>query len=489
MLETVCLRFRDITGNDTIAEHSRLIDSTGHCWWGWWRKSTEAHWYDELSELESRLKGGPLGIGLFDRSEPSRFFRAVATDCRWTRDTTLPTPEPENTPQYYRRESVAAWFRFNRIEPVTRFQFEQEFGSLPLGHLTFFPVRSGGTQLPLVDTSVVPIIETSMRGDTIMHLSDLHCGADFRFKPSLVPATDLVDILLNDVKRLRRDEGIKVGLIVVSGDLTTRADPQPLTTNDPKGYGPSALTILKRLADGLGLTENQVVIVPGNHDIPLRDFSPTDYSHENGFKGFLSFFYGRRIAEFMQLFRCRRDDGSVVEFLTINSAKLRDTALRNYGYVRWAPYDDFLRQVGSPAAKGLRIAVLHHHLVPAPRQESLDPAYPEAGMSVTIDTGSVIQGLQANGFQLALHGHQHVPAITKVSRARRQNGPDVTGLDTALHIVSGGSAGAIQQRLNTEISDNSYCLLTLKENGVGVRVRRYNEGLEPEDYMRTVLRF
>jgi 3',5'-cyclic AMP phosphodiesterase CpdA len=487
MIETVCLRFRDITGNDTIAEHSHLIQAKGHCWWGWWRKSTELHWYDELTEINSRLETGPLDVGLFDRSEPSRFFRAVATDCRWARDATIPTPEPENTPEYYRVASVAAWFRLTKIEPLSKVQFELQFGPLPLGHLTFFPVRTGDRQLTLVDTNVVPIIETSMRGDTIMHLSDLHCGADFRFKPSLVPATDLADLLLNDVKRLGRDEGIKVGLIVVSGDLTTRADPHPLTVNDPKGYGPAALTILKRLTDGLGLTETEVVIVPGNHDIPLRDFSPTDYSHENGFKTFLSYFYGRRIAEFMQFFRCRRADDSLVEILTINSAKLRDTALKNFGYVRWAPYDDFLKQIGPSAPKALRVAVLHHHLVPAPRQESPDPAHPEAGMSVTIDTGSVIQGLQSNGFQLALHGHQHVPALTKVARGRRYNGPNVTGLDTPLHIVSGGSAGAIQQRLNTEISDNSYSLLTLKRDGIAVRVRKYNEGLDPEDYMRTLL--
>jgi hypothetical protein len=99
----------------------------------------------------------------------------------------------------------------------------------------------------------------------------------------------------------------------------------------------------------------------------------------------------------------------------------------------------------------------------------------------------MIQGLQANGFQLAMHGHQHVPALTKVARGRRHDGPNIIGLDQPLHIVSGGSAGAIQQRLNTEISDNSYSLITLDRDGIRVRVRKYNEGLDPEDYMRTVL--
>jgi 3',5'-cyclic AMP phosphodiesterase CpdA len=486
MIETLCLRFRDITGNDTVAEHLRIIEKKSYCWWGWWRKDTESHWGHELSEFESRLRDGPIKIGLFDRSEPSRYFRALTTDVRWEPDSPTLSPEPENTPEYYRREPVAAWFRLTAIHPVSRFQFEQEFGQ-PLGHLTFFPVRSGDAQLSLVGTDIAPIIEARMSGNTIMHLSDLHCGADFRFKPSLVPSANLADILLNDVKRLGRDQDVKVGLIVVSGDLTTKADPQPLNTNDPDGYGPSAFALLKCLTEGLGITENQVVIVPGNHDIPLRDFSPTDYSHENGFKQFLSYFYGRRISEFMQFFRFHRDDGSLVELLTMNSAKLRDTKLRSYGYVRWAPYDDFLKRVGAPSGRAIRIGVLHHHLVPAPRQEAVDPNYPEAGISVTIDAGSVIQGLQAHGFHLVLHGHQHVPAITRVSRGRRQNGPDVVGLDAPLHVLSGGSAGAVQQRLNNEISDNCYSLLTLRENRVAVRVRRYNEGLEPEDYMRAVV--
>ena len=84
----------------------------------------------------------------------------------------------------------------------------------------------------------------------------------------------------------------------------------------------------------------------------------------------------------------------------------------------------------------VRIAVLHHHLVPAPREEVPTTDYPLASVSVTVDAGAVIAGLQRHHFELALHGHQHVPAATNVSRGVVDDGShDLSGLSAHLTVL------------------------------------------------------
>jgi hypothetical protein len=131
-------------------------------------------------------------------------------------------------------------------------------------------------------------------------------------------------------------------------------------------------------------------------------------------------FYGSPV-EYPYLRRYRLPDGRRVEVLGINSVRLRGDSDKAFGYVQWPLYDDLLRNVPHDP-EILRIAVLHHHLVAAPREEALDLAAPEASISITLDAGAVIEGLQTHGFSLVLHGHQHVPKATRVARAFSTNG-------------------------------------------------------------------
>src|SRR5262249_48072374 len=153
---------------------------------------------------------------------------------------------------------------------------------------------------------------------------------------------------------------------------------------------------------------------PGNHDIALKKFRPQDYSHETPFHLFTKEFYGRTML-YPQLRRFTLPSGRALEFLGVNSVRLRHESEKQFGYVQWPLYEDVLRE--SPRdPDALRIAALHHHLVPALREESIDPGYPDAAVSVTLDAGAVIEGLQTYDFSLVLHGHQHVPAATRITR-------------------------------------------------------------------------
>src|SRR5205085_244256 len=122
------------------------------------------------------------------------------------------------------------------------------------------------------------------------------------------------------------------------------------------------------------------------------------------------------------------------------SVRLRHDSEQQFGYVQWPLYDDVLR-ASPPDPDAFRIAVLHHHLVPALREEIVDPNYSNAAVSVTLDAGAVIEGLQANGFGLVLHGHQHVPAATRITRGCSPYGDiDFKNLNSIV-ILAAGSAG------------------------------------------------
>jgi 3',5'-cyclic AMP phosphodiesterase CpdA len=92
----------------------------------------------------------------------------------------------------------------------------------------------------------------------------VHLGADYGFPALNSPGqTDLVDVIARDMADR------PLGLIVVSGDLTSRADANVLLS--------SGLNFLNALSDRLRVPREQFVIVPGNHDIALKNFTPFDY--------------------------------------------------------------------------------------------------------------------------------------------------------------------------------------------------------------------
>jgi predicted MPP superfamily phosphohydrolase len=451
------LRFRDIAGDDTIGKHRQFISASGSVWWGWWKKVSEPDRQQEVEELAEKARKEELIVGLFDYSTPS-FFVAKMVDCAAAKGELVASPDARYTPQYYSDKKFPAWFRFTSIEEITSDAFEQRFGPPPSGDGTFFPIWKDRAVTTRKVSSLIKAGRSS-----ILHLSDIHFGTDFGFpKQSRPGRTPLLEVIERDL----RDD--PPGLIVVSGDITSRADANVLQDR--------GLRFLRELSEALKVPTECFVIVPGNHDIALQDYTPTDYSHEAAFNLFTKEFFGREM-KCPELRRFALSNGRTVELLAINSVRLRHKDERQFGYVQWRLYDDALRST-EKNPEDLRIAVLHHHLVPAPREEILDPDYPQAAVSVTLDAGSVVEGLQSNGFKLALHGHQHVPAITRIDRGSAAGGKMKLSENGGMMILAAGSAGA--KRLSDEMRDNSYNIIKVFDKGYSVEARRFNPGKAPE---------
>jgi 3',5'-cyclic AMP phosphodiesterase CpdA len=300
-------------------------------------------------------------------------------------------------------------------------------------------------------------------GASLLHLSDIHFGHDYGFPTSQGPGqTPLLELIERD---LRED---RIGIVVISGDITSRADANVLQDE--------GLRFLRELSTRLKVPRECFVIVPGNHDIALKKFRPQDYSHESSFHLFTKEFYGYHTS-YPSVRTYQLPNGRTLDILAINSVRLRHETEKQFGYVQWSLFDDALQSTPR-SDDSFRIAVLHHHLVPAPRQESIDPDYPEAAASITLDAGAVIEGLQAHGFGLALHGHQHVPAATRVGRGCSPYGKVNLKRLNGVVVLAAGSAGS--SRLPDEMRDNSYNVLRFNKKGFVAEARRYNRALEPQ---------
>jgi hypothetical protein len=317
---TILLRFRDLIGEvgDTIAEHKKILKGFGYVWWGWWRRSDEPGRVKDLERVKSVLEKGPMEIGLFDRSDRGGYFKAELTQSVYASDDTtgIRSPEPQATPPYYSEAKLPAWFKLTAINelPSTDPSFAPIFSILPVGNATFFPTWKDEVVKPATSEEG----PASTRG-AILHISDVHFG-EFAYPAKSGPGEyPLDDIVVSDLEKI----GIKVGLLIVSGDVTTKADANRLF-ND-------VVPFLHRLASRLKLSTEQVILVPGNHDIPLHDVNPLDYSHEKTYTTFLSQFYGKP-TETMKLWQF--DLGKQrFEILTMNSVRLRSTSLKEYGYL------------------------------------------------------------------------------------------------------------------------------------------------------------
>lgn len=465
MPDSVILRYRDVTGDSTIARHRNLITQAGYVWWGWWKKDAEPSRFNELQELAERAKKQKLVVGLFDRST-GEFYSAQMTDCVCS-DAAISTPEPLKTPSYYSNEKLPAWLKLTSIDGLGKAEFLSHFKAIPVGEGTFFPFWRGCSGA----ISSPDFVRTS--GNSVLHISDIHFGADFGFPIKRVTgATPLLEVLLSAFR------GQPPAIIVVSGDLTTKADANVLQDE--------ALHFLIQLSEGMKLDRDKVVIVPGNHDIALKKFRPTDYSHENSFHLFTKAFYGESYP-YPGLKRFGLANGRQLEILNINSVRLRHERYKHFGYVQWALYEDILRAADYDPDV-IRIATLHHHLVSGPREESVqEDEFVEASVSTTLDAGAVIEGLQSHNFTLALHGHQHVPALTKVARASVPNkADDVHDFGAGLVAAAAGSAGADKSRLSDEMRDNSFNVITFSERGFELEAKRFNPTLAPQRLYRFV---
>lgn len=466
--ERIALRFRDTTPDvDTIDKHQELIRRQGAVWWGWWRKNSES---DHRALLESLCKSSAQGsLFIIDRSTKRLFIAAYFKVSVRGDDV-----DDGRIPEYYRGQKnlVAAWFLLKYITAVP--QYDERLGER-IGDATLLDLRD-----PEVKRHLSVSRETSR--SFILHLSDLHFGQDYGFLRDEGTAavgetrTTLTKSLMADLGRV--DAADDVGLVLVTGDLTTKGDWSDQTRANILGE-------FTALTNALGLSNQDIVCLPGNHDIVrYSENSSTDVvvssvnnqmsmRHEREYRTFLEELTGRPWRSPLNYLHRVQFAERCVTICVLNSCTITATQWTEYGYVGTSGLD-VLRQLSmeNEPSSSLKIVALHHHVVPVASIEA-----PNAkGVSLTLDAMSLLDAALDNGVHMVIHGHQHQARLTTYGRVA-MNGQRQT---KSVIVVSGGSTGALRLPASER---NTYSLIRPSPNDVGLMIRE----LRPDARLGAVL--
>ncbi|AYM60602.1 metallophosphoesterase family protein [Agrobacterium fabrum] len=454
---TIALRFRDTTpGIDTIRAHLDIIAENGFVWWGWWKKAFEDEHLDALQNIHS-----PSSVYIVDRSTRRMYIASVEM---WTRGA-LADSELAAVPPYYAqaRDRIFGWFKLFTLEQC---DYADEIAN-KFGDNTLVPLNET-VSLPDRVTSVTAVTGRS----SILHLSDLHFGPDYDFlvqgevPPIGNPRRTLTRCIVDDLIRIGAQND--VAAILVTGDFTTRGD----WSSQTRGQ---ILAELASLTAALGLDQNQIIAVPGNHDIVrAADTSHLDpaklavsnqatYEHELQYRVFCQDLMGRPFGETLNYVRRLQLEEADVLIGVLNSCTIVQTEWTEYGYIGDSGIDA-LHELGAENIERptFKLMALHHHLLPVTSVATLN----KKGITLSVDAPRILDAAQQAGVQLAVHGHEHMPRVVRYENFLLNGSSKAP----SMCVVSNGSAGVSSNR-RPGSERNTYCLFRFTENELKLTMR------------------
>ena len=458
-------------------------------------------------------------IGLFD-SGRDRVYRATVTavigpdvDGGAVHTVTPPHDERDLVPGYY-KESLfnKAWMKLTKIDVEPKFFGEYSFAAAPelpnyskttLNRLKDKVIRSadelrgmdttiwrvrprvaGDTDKELILTTPGPADAESsdviqLPGTSVLHLTDLHFACDSHRRQhvwKLESETDSRRAMVDAIAAAIGDK--KIGLVVVTGDLTFKASPDEFT---------EARTALLRLLGVLGLSTDHLVIVPGNHDIQWTkshdetydDHAAVNQAPPTARKNYEDFYRDLfRHEPSKHLAMARRfalPNGMIVEVCALNSSSLETGPkfLAGMGRTDEAAFTDAAHKLSWPSVNSMafRILALHHHLAVTDDVEP-DAGY-GTGFGMAVDAVRVQRKAASMGVHLALHGHKHRAFVWRSSIYELPEHAYKKHRLGELSILGGGSAGSSE----TQSKANYFNLLQLTPTTLSVGIyRAFNGG-------------
>ena len=289
---------------------------------------------------------------------------------------------------------------------------------------------------------------------TVLHVSDMQFGEHHRFAGSGLSEALLKD-LANLGKSSKKSPGIVPDIVVVAGDLTEAAMPSEYEM---------VHDFLVALRDGLGLSTERIVVVPGNHDVSRalceayflgqkgrgKEPEPPYWPKWEAYIEFHQRLYGSDFP--------KDEPWTYVELpdLGVAVAGLNSTIADSHrqedqhGYLGDRQLQYFAGRMKQVQDRGwLRLGVIHHNLI---RGTGHDDAY--------VHDSPRFETLLASHLDLVLHGHTH--------DARVQSFGGI-----ALPVLGSGSAGVTAARRPPEVP-NQYQLVQLSTARTRVWARRYD---------------
>lgn len=477
----------------TIWQHNRIIDrnSQGYCWWGWWRAENASDLEtDQTAAFEAAIGGKPTQIGLFSKSL-GRAYVATIDAVFANNGMKVNSPEPEYTPAYYAADPYPAWFRVRHIERVDRKPItatseldpEDSDYQIQMLEARFRTLGVSDATVLWLDDEILPTLPTltSTSGTQILHLSDLHFGANHEWTTEQIKRPGGITQFEAIRRTLETHEVTpsNIGVIIISGDIS---DYGP----NPARYA-NARRFLDQLFTLTGTEPKNLVIVPGNHDVTRHRVDPStgesfkfdeslyddrQKEGEREYNEFCAEVFGKPSS----ITRLRRFETphNNLNILQMNSTLPRDQFNKEYGFFGLEPLQFFdamaklLEKGQYDGTNPINIAVSHHHPISTVKTEyvpnpGLDPEDVHDPVSSMVDQSNLIDWCTQYRVRFLLHGHQHKTKFRSISD-RFSNANDGDLFFTEL--MAAGTAGAKFRADDEPMAFNLYDL-----EGDTVRVR------------------
>lgn len=491
MTDCLFLRFRDMLEN-TVEEHNLIAEQSADqkVLWGWWKKESEPFPDPYLSDLREELERGGTADIFFVNSGNYKLYQAKLFRIHYQPNKEAFSPGEANNmcPNYYNKSNLFAWFEVSKLVEIKPSTIENYvFSTQNYTHKstnkdssTIDPSRIG----QLIDTRDFDFLDDNVslwficrkddlktsaikrfpsisyktyltRGKYILHLSDLHFGAQHAFaiekgKNTSVGKQTLLDSICRDLKK-QGIENQDIALVLISGDLTCTASSQEFNV---------ASSFILEMQKRFGIGAGQVLCVPGNHDIEwVNSDGLIDEDAELNYRLFSNRIYKDdpedsliRINEFYV-------GEKKIAIIGLNSCRLESKENAGIGFVGTEQLQLIDEFISENQDIDYKIALIHHHLLPVNYTEQYSRKQRE--ISLLLDSEALIQCLIGNGVNTVLHGHQHQPYFTQITRMI-PNG--VAGHEVCIHgtlnVIGGGSSGVNHANLNS-IGRNTYQIMEL----------------------------
>jgi predicted MPP superfamily phosphohydrolase len=527
-LNTIILRFRDLglEQGQTISLHQEIIREKGTAWWGWWNKDGEQVPHHAFKQLQLIIQKNPIELYLFD-SGGMQIYKAVCSKIHFenTGEKTS-TPDASQTPDYYKKVSFKAWFRFNQIhsDPIPNtdlhdysyYQVPEFFENNESRFIRFYNKQvSSLNELKDQDRTIYflrkwnssdPIDEISFRNprqsnpshfpqeirertsDSVLLLSDLHFTSNgyhaFPAKNDSALGKASLSMAINSAIG---EEAIAA--IVLAGDFSWKADPSEFEM---------AKTFISELRSMKSLENYDVIMCPGNHDIafssdPSDDNKEVTVAFPTAKKAYEDFYQSQFFLKPNEFLSSGRrfllNRTSLVDIVCINSSHLQQLqhSFQGHGFVG----DDQLNHAktsmswANPSSRKIscqspyRVLVLHHNIFPVTFRE-----LPESGRSysVVLDAEAILRWAVEQKVDLIVHGHMHQPYCTKVERLINPNSVEDHSTH-CLYVLGLGSAGVSASHLG-ESRTNSFAVAKFHANQIEINIHTV-DAVNPSKLERT----
>ena len=498
-IETIALRYRDLSSKNTIKMHNDKISSKGFVWWGWWSKPQERVALEVFESLAKKaISDTHLELFLLD-SGRNELRKARCIDIKFESNKLLPSPERNATPPYYNKSEYLMWFKFDEIsnpidnpdKEINNFSYVQvdEHFATQVSPFSVFNNKKVYNLNEMIEQqctiwflrkakeddenrqiiSYTPQsgnVETSFsiaNTNQLLWLSDLHFSDNhFAFKKSVGSENKLFDILKNKLDSIKFKNFSK---IIVSGDFTFSADKKEFD---------KAKDFLSQMASSYSTNGESYIFCPGNHDMKYskksyEDKSPVELNYDEAKKNYIDFYenvkgitsnkYNNNIHRFVSL------NGSMVEIIALNTCVLQQDQehFRGMGFAGNDQLFELKNELKKTAKmNALRILVMHHNLLPVLYSETptVNSMY-----SMLLDSEAISEFCIENNILLVLHGHTHKNFYVEMTRKYDYK----DNQKKTIYVIGLGSTGASKSDL-TDGYNNQFATIQLKGKELEINI-------------------